>query len=75
MMKNTSTRSRYRPSPGVVAQAATVEEAISLAKEAIELHLEGMLADGEAIPEEELRPQAITLEIQLPEREPLVGRR
>jgi predicted RNase H-like HicB family nuclease len=56
--------------PGVVAQAATVEEAISLARGAIELHLEGMMADGEAIPQEDLRPQAITLEAAVPEPEP-----
>ena len=58
---------------GVVAQAPTVEEAIELAKGAIALHLEGMVADGEKIPAETLRPQAITLEVAVPELE-TVGR-
>ena len=53
--------------PGVVAQAPTVEEAIELAKGAIALHLEGMVVDGEQVPEETLRPQAITLEVAVPE--------
>ena len=60
---------------GVVAQAASIEEAITLARGAIELHLEGMVADGENIPEENLRPQAITLEVTLPEREPVGAQR
>jgi predicted RNase H-like HicB family nuclease len=55
--------------PGVMAQAPTVEEAIELARGAIALHLEGMVADGEQIPTETLRPQAITLEVVVPELE------
>jgi predicted RNase H-like HicB family nuclease len=52
--------------PGIVAQAPSVEVAIDPAKRAIALHLAGMLADGEAIPSETLRPQAITLEVPVP---------
>ncbi len=37
--------------PGCVTAGDTLEEALEMAKEAIELHVEGMLADGEALPE------------------------
>jgi predicted RNase H-like HicB family nuclease len=37
--------------PGCVATAASREEVECLLREAIELHLEGMLEDGIAIPE------------------------
>jgi predicted RNase H-like HicB family nuclease len=36
--------------PGCVAAAATLEEAEKLIREAIELHLDGMREDGDAIP-------------------------
>lgn len=37
--------------PGCVAAAETRAEVMTLIKEAIELHLEGMLAGGEPIPQ------------------------
>lgn len=37
--------------PGCYTMGSTLDEAIAMAKEAIELHLEGMVEDGEAIPE------------------------
>ncbi len=37
--------------PGCVAAAETRAEVMKLIKEAIELHLEGMRADGEPIPQ------------------------
>ncbi len=37
--------------PGCVTAGATLEEARDMAVEALSLHIEGMLADGEAIPE------------------------
>lgn len=44
--------SAYVPDlPGCVATGATVEEVESQIREAIAFHLEGMRADGEAIPE------------------------
>jgi antitoxin HicB len=49
--------------PGVVTQGDTLEEAISMAKEAIELHIECLAADGEPIPEETVRPQAISIRV------------
>ena len=37
--------------PGVISGGASLDEARSMAAEALALHLEGMVADGEAIPE------------------------
>ncbi len=37
--------------PGCISAGATLDEARSMAAEALALHLEGMVADGEAIPE------------------------
>lgn len=36
--------------PGCVTAGNTLEEARQLAAEALELHIEGMIADGEAVP-------------------------
>jgi predicted RNase H-like HicB family nuclease len=52
--------------PGIVTEGATVEEAIEMAKDAIRTHVEGLLADGEDVPEETMRPQAITLDVDIP---------
>ena len=49
--------------PGCVTQGNSIEDAISMAREAISLHIEGMLADGEPVPEESEHPQALTLTI------------
>ena len=38
--------------PGVTTQGANVEDALANAREAIEVHLEGLAIDGEQIPEE-----------------------
>lgn len=43
--------------PGCFSAGDTIDDAITQAKEAIECHIEGLIADGEAIPE----PQAIEL--------------
>jgi len=37
--------------PGCFSLGSTFDEAVAMAKEAIELHLEGMIGDGEAIPD------------------------
>lgn len=42
----------YAPDvPGCMATGATAEEALSELKEALEFHLEGLLEDGEPVPE------------------------
>ena len=49
--------------PGCVTQGETLEEAIAMAKDAIRLHIEGLIADGEPVPEEHEHPQAITIDV------------
>ena len=50
--------------PGCFSQGSTLEEAISNSKESIELHLEGVMEDGEEVPEE-LEPFVIaTVEVR-----------
>lgn len=39
--------------PGCITYGKTIEEAIKMAKEAIELYLESMIENGEEIPTEE----------------------
>ncbi len=51
--------------PGIVTQGETLEEAIAMAKDAIRCHIEGLLADGETVPEEHERPQAITVPVRV----------
>jgi antitoxin HicB len=43
--------------PGVVTQGDTLEEALEMARDAIALYLEDLIADGEPIPTEHLPPQ------------------
>lgn len=49
--------------PGCVTQGETLEEAIGMARDAISLYLESLLADGQPIPEERERPQAVTIRV------------
>jgi antitoxin HicB len=51
--------------PGVVTEGDTLEEAIAMAREAIELHIEGLIADGVPIPEEDAPPQVVTLTVEV----------
>ena len=43
--------------PGIVTQGDTVEEAREMARDAIALYLEDLVADGEPIPTERVSPQ------------------
>lgn len=45
--------------PGVVTEGETIEEAISMAKEAIALHIEGLIAHGLPVPDEDTDAQAL----------------
>ncbi len=38
--------------PGCLAQGESLEEAIALAREAIALHIRGLIEEGEPVPEE-----------------------
>jgi antitoxin HicB len=49
--------------PGCVTQGETLEEAIAMAKDAIRLHVETLIADGEEVPEEREHPQAIVINV------------
>ena len=49
--------------PGCVTQGETLEEAIAMAKDAIRLYVESLIADGETIPEEREHPQAIIVNV------------
>jgi antitoxin HicB len=49
--------------PGVVTQGDSIEDAIAQAREAIQVHIEGLLADGEPVPEEHERPQVVTVRV------------
>ena len=49
--------------PGVVTQGETIEECQERAREAIALHIEGLLARGLPVPEERLQPQLTTVSV------------
>jgi antitoxin HicB len=49
--------------PGCVTQGETLEEAIAMAKDALRLHVESLIADGEPVPEERKHPQAIIISV------------
>lgn len=49
--------------PGVVTQGSSVDDAIAQAREAIQVHIEGLLADGEPVPEEHERPRMVTVRV------------
>jgi predicted RNase H-like HicB family nuclease len=49
--------------PGCVTQGETLEEAITMAKDAIRLHVETLIAEGEPVPEEREHPQAIVINV------------
>ncbi len=52
--------------PGCVTQGETLEEAISMAREAIALHIEGLLATGRPVPEGDAGAQAVSIEVESP---------
>ena len=49
--------------PGILTQGDTLEEAIAMAREAIELHIRGMIRDGEEIPEDDAGTQALSIDV------------
>jgi len=49
--------------PGCVTQGRTKEEALERAREAIQCHLEGLMADSLPIPEEHVSPELVTVEV------------
>ena len=49
--------------PGCYSQGDTLDEAMRNAREAIELHIAGMLADGEPIPDDSGAPRVESVEV------------
>jgi predicted RNase H-like HicB family nuclease len=49
--------------PGCYAQGETLEEAIALAREAISLHVKGLIEQGESVPEEAEPLQALSIRV------------
>ena len=49
--------------PGANTQGETLEEAIAMAKDAIRLYIETLIAEGEPVPEEREHPQAIIINV------------
>ena len=49
--------------PGCVTQGETIEEAIAMAKDAIRLHVESLLAEGESVLTEQEHPQALIVTV------------
>jgi predicted RNase H-like HicB family nuclease len=55
--------SAYVPDlPGCVTTGKTIEEIKTNIREAIELHLEGLIEDGATVPE----PNSVAIEVELP---------
>lgn len=48
---------------GCVTEGETVEEAITMAREAIQLYIASLVEDGKPIPVEREHPQAIVIQI------------
>ena len=49
--------------PGCVTHGKTIEECKERAVEAIEVHIAGLLADGERVPEEVASPQLLSVTV------------
>ena len=49
--------------PGCVTQGETLEEAIAMARDAIRVYIESLVAEGLPIPEEPEHPQAIVVDV------------
>jgi antitoxin HicB len=58
--------------PGIVTQGDTLDEAIAMAKDAIVLYLEDLVADGQPIPQDgpATRSVSVTLESATPPSKP-----
>ncbi len=62
--KGTNCWGAYAPDlPGLAVTAATPEEAEQLIREGIEFHLEGLLEDGDAIPDAATRVLTVKTDI------------
>jgi len=49
--------------PGCVTQGASREQAVAMAREAIQLYIESLVADGLPVPEESAPAQVLTISV------------
>ena len=49
--------------PECITEGDTIEEAIAMAKEAIQLYIESLIDDGEPVPEEHEHTQALVINV------------
>ena len=49
--------------PGCFTRGSTIEECQARAAEAIEVHIAGLVADGEPVPEEAGKPQLLSVTV------------
>ncbi len=49
--------------PGCITEGDTIDETTVMAKEAIQLYIESLIADGEPVPEEHEHTQAIVINV------------
>lgn len=58
------------PVLGVATQGTTMEEALAMAREASELHIRGLVEDGEPVLEEEEPPIVASIDVEIPSSTP-----
>ena len=49
--------------PGCITEGDTIEQAIAMAKDAIHLYIESLIASGEPVPQEHEHPQALVINV------------
>lgn len=54
------------PVLGIASQGNTIEAALAMAQEAAELHIQGLVEDGEPVLEEDSPPIIASIEIAVP---------
>jgi predicted RNase H-like HicB family nuclease len=54
------------PVLGVATQGETIEEAVAMARDLIEVTVQGLIEDNEPIPEEETPPMVVTVDVAIP---------
>ena len=52
--------------PGCLAQGDSLEEAVTMAREAISVHIQGLVEDGEPVPTEDAPLGMLTVSVDAP---------
>jgi antitoxin HicB len=55
------------PVLGVATQGETVDEALAMARDLIEVTVRGLIDDNEPVPEEETPPMVVTIDMAIPQ--------